>query len=87
MTRSEARNITSGKLDIRRPDACELPALPTRDLVGDEAIVLAGPERRVGRGARAPLRITEGGPLRVTNGQKRSEKMHGSMHESGTCGW
>jgi hypothetical protein len=61
MTRSEARNITSGKLDIRRPDACELPALPTRDLVGDEAIVLAGPERQVGRGARAPLRITEGG--------------------------
>ena len=30
--------------DDRRPDACELPALPTRDLVGDEAIVLAGPD-------------------------------------------
>jgi len=41
-TRNEARNITPGKLGIRdlfqddrRPDAFELRALPTRDLVGE----------------------------------------------------
>src|SRR4029077_14115037 len=47
-TADEGRSTadTPGKLVnrrsfIRRPDACELPALPTRHLVGDEAIVLA----------------------------------------------
>jgi len=54
-----AHNSLARRGRDRRPDACERPALPTQDLVG--------------RGARAPLRITEG-PLRVTSAQKTRAK-------------
>jgi hypothetical protein len=58
---------------------------------GNEAALHGWTGRRVGRGAHILtgdlLRITEGGPLRVTGRQKPGRKMHGSMHVSGTSSW
>jgi hypothetical protein len=53
-----------------RPRVCELPTLPTRDLVGGEAGLHGWTGRRVGRSAptflRGPVTHNGRGPLRIT---------------------
>jgi hypothetical protein len=43
--------IYQDRVDVAAGRACELPTLPTRDLVRDEAGLHGRPGRRAGRGA------------------------------------
>jgi len=54
-------------------------------LVGRQAFTAGPNDELVGR--RGPVTHNGRGPLRITRSQNRGQKMHGSMHVSGTCNW
>jgi hypothetical protein len=56
--------IFQDRVDVAAGRACELPTLPTRDLVGDEAGLHGWTGRRVGRGAY----LLTGGPVTHNGG-------------------
>jgi hypothetical protein len=85
--RKELRALAAGLPTIFQDRRCELPALPPRDHVGDEAGLHGWTGRRVVEGSTSyggPLRITEWGVTRNGTSKTRAKKMHGLMHVSGT---